>query len=1097
MQAKTTYRFNLDLGKNNFGTSLPTKKALPSEGFSGKIVTGTISIIRYHKNSFLIAVLSNGTSVKGNMISPQIGMEYVFEGKWIKDPKWGWGFKFSEYKVTYPTNLGAVKSYLIENCRWIGHEVSKKLVNRFGEKTLETCKSNPKLITQEIPGITLERAFEISRMLKDNEKTESIRLELKKIFKGTKISRRVISNILELYRHEAVERIKKNPYQLITDIKGIGFLLADQIALGLGIEREGRPRLFAGITHTLKESALSFGHTCLPVEILIEKVEKILSISSNKISDSIREMVKIGRIVKANDLIYLKKTYEEESFIARKLKELVTGKSELECNPCYDGLMEDQVRALTKATENQVFILTGSPGTGKSFLIQQFIQSYPNSKIVLTAPTGIAARKMFEFTGKEAKTIHKVLEPEFIESSNGKNTFEFTRNSMNPIEADIVIIDECFDYKQPILTENGWRSIGLIVNNRESIQVLSRNPNNNLLELKPIINWIKKPAPEKILKISAGRSESKRSARIIRCTENHKILTPYGYRYAGDMCIGEEIIVRGYQFTAEQRSILIGSMLGDGCMEAKNKRVSPQITITSGNDQKEYLKFKHQALGVLAGKIRKGKSGYTDNPVWYFSVNVVDETYEIAKEMIISGRHPSGRKRWTPTNKFLELIDKQALAIWYLDDGSLARQKLASGKENVYATIHSNQFSKEDNQRLADYLYYKFCIAPSVHLSKGYYYLNFNKKETAKLINIILPFIPHCMKYKVSGEAKYKYKPKHQVETTISTVKSIEKVSPSSASVFDIEVSDYHNYIAGNIIVSNCSMIGTSLMASFFEAVPNNTKLIMIGDTHQLPSVNAGNVLRDMIASSVIPTIELTTIKRQDAGLIIKNCHKIKNGKNIDVDNSNSKDFFFLKRNEINCIQKDIIELISKRLPKAYDIDPLKEIQIISPLREKTILSCKALNKLCQEKLNPSPSIDKISFKKGDKVIQTKNNYDLDIVNGDIGFIQSINVKEQTIYVSFENLDNIIQIPLYDNNLQLAYSLTCHKVQGSEFRIVIIPIHKSFGPLIMQRNLVYTAISRAKEICIIVGQFNEISKIINRNQQQKRFTNLENFLKEI
>lgn len=298
------------------------------------------------------------------------------------------------------------------------------------------------------------------------------------------------------------------------------------------------------------------------------------------------------------------------------------------------------------------------------------------------------------------------------------------------------------------------------------------------------------------------------------------------------------------------------------------------------------------------------------------------------------------------------------------------------------------------------------------------------------------------------------------------------------------------------IIIDETSMIDLSLMSSLMDAVDPGTRIIFVGDTYQLPSVGPGNILKDMISSEVIPTTELTIIKRQDEGLIIRNCSQIKDGKDIEVENSDRSDFFFLPRASEVSIRETIFELITQRLPESSGFDPLKDIQIVSPLRERTSLSCKALNKVCQSRLNRNPEIDNCPFKTGDKVIQTKNRYDLDIINGDIGYIRSINQKEQTIYVDFENPQRRAELPLYENNLELAYAITCHRFQGSEAPVIIIPIHRSFPPMLMQRNWVYTAISRAKDLCILVGQREEIPKIIRRNQQQKRFTNLARFLNE-
>jgi len=159
------------------------------------------------------------------------------------------------------------------------------------------------------------------------------------------------------------------------------------------------------------------------------------------------------------------------------------------------------------------------------------------------------------------------------------------------------------------------------------------------------------------------------------------------------------------------------------------------------------------------------------------------------------------------------------------------------------------------------------------------------------------------------------------------------------------------------------------------------------------------------------------------------------------------------------------------------------------------MLSCKILNSRFQDVLNPGEPISGSRFRVGDKVINCKNNYELKIVNGDIGYVLDINRTNKTIIVKFDSLPDETVLPLFDNDLQLAYVLTAHKAQGSEFPIVVIPIHAVFGHLIMQRNRIYTAISRAQNICIIVGQKDEVPKIISRNRQHRRYTSLEEFLK--
>lgn len=309
---------------------------------------------------------------------------------------------------------------------------------------------------------------------------------------------------------------------------------------------------------------------------------------------------------------------------------------------------------------------------------------------------------------------------------------------------------------------------------------------------------------------------------------------------------------------------------------------------------------------------------------------------------------------------------------------------------------------------------------------------------------------------------------------------------------------------ADTIILDEVSMIDIKLMELFLRAISPGTRLIMIGDIYQLPPVGAGYVLRDMIQSGIIPTEELTIIKRQDAGLIIDNCHAIKNGQDIKYRLYDNSDCQFIEIKDIEEIKQCIFDNLENDIVKEFpNIDILRDIQVITPLRLKTELGCKELNEYLQSKLNPNPPV-KINKKQyyslriGDKVIQTKNNYEKGIMNGDIGYVESINNSyTKNLKVKFESPDRIVTLPMYgkDNNLMLAYAITCHKYQGSENKIIIIPIHRCFGSKIMQRNWLYTAISRASELCILIGDKSQIPIIINRNYQIKRFTNLQEFLK--
>jgi len=302
---------------------------------------------------------------------------------------------------------------------------------------------------------------------------------------------------------------------------------------------------------------------------------------------------------------------------------------------------------------------------------------------------------------------------------------------------------------------------------------------------------------------------------------------------------------------------------------------------------------------------------------------------------------------------------------------------------------------------------------------------------------------------------------------------------------------------ASVVVVDEASMLDVSLAARLLEAVRTQARVYLVGDVHQLPSVGPGNVLRDLIASGVVPCVELTQIKRQDEGtLIVSNCHRIKDGRDVEVDNRGSRDFFWVEESDEDAAAAVLVDLVSRRLPAHYGIDPVKDLQVVVPLKEKGALSCKALNAKLRAALNPAAVDARRKLAVGDKVIQTRNDYGLDIINGDMGVVAGVDEDEKRYIVRFDAPEREIEIPFSNHNLELAYAITCHKFQGSESRIVVIPVHRAQGQMIMQRNWIYTAISRAREVCVLVGQRGEVPKIVRRQSNLRRWTSLQQVIRE-
>ncbi len=315
------------------------------------------------------------------------------------------------------------------------------------------------------------------------------------------------------------------------------------------------------------------------------------------------------------------------------------------------------------------------------------------------------------------------------------------------------------------------------------------------------------------------------------------------------------------------------------------------------------------------------------------------------------------------------------------------------------------------------------------------------------------------------------------------------------------------------VIIDEVSMVDTLLLDSLLRAVKTDSYLILIGDADQLPPVGAGNCLADIIESERFSVKRLTKIFRQaEESLIITNAHSINQGRmpRLDVTDNN---FFFIKRHSFDTILDTIIDLTANRLPKKYKIDPVWDIQVITPTR-KGQLGTFEMNKALQESLNPKgptkieKQIGKVVFRENDKVMQTKNNYEIEwftaepregeeptgqgVFNGDIGRILSIDTKAETVVIDFDN-----RIAEYDfsllGELEHAYAITVHKSQGSEYNYVILPSFGFPAPL-MTRNLLYTGVTRAKELVCIVGEDDNIRQMITNDKKPVRHTALKEFI---
>ncbi len=299
------------------------------------------------------------------------------------------------------------------------------------------------------------------------------------------------------------------------------------------------------------------------------------------------------------------------------------------------------------------------------------------------------------------------------------------------------------------------------------------------------------------------------------------------------------------------------------------------------------------------------------------------------------------------------------------------------------------------------------------------------------------------------------------------------------------------------LILDECSMIDILLMYHLLKALPEQITLILVGDTDQLPSVGAGNVLKDIMDSGCIPVVRLTRIFRQAQGSrIIMNAHRINQGQAIDLGGGKESDFFFAQEETNEGIVERLVRYCTNNLPRYYHVDALRDIQVLTPM-QRGVTGAANLNQVLQEAMNPrGPSLKRggTQYRLRDKVMQIRNDYDKEVFNGDIGSIVKVDLEERELAVDFDGRQVTYDVTELDE-LALAYATTIHKAQGSEYPIVVMPFSMSHF-VMLQRNLLYTGVTRAKKILVLIGERKAVSYAIKNEKTMERNTKLAQRLRE-
>ena len=362
------------------------------------------------------------------------------------------------------------------------------------------------------------------------------------------------------------------------------------------------------------------------------------------------------------------------------------------------------------------------------------------------------------------------------------------------------------------------------------------------------------------------------------------------------------------------------------------------------------------------------------------------------------------------------------------------------------------------------------------------------------LVNVILLILRakkvRCLLCAPTGRAAKRLSEATGVEA--KTIHRLLEVQPATGSFTRNEANSLDCDL---LVVDETSMVDVTLIANLLRALPPKASLLLVGDIDQLPSVGPGMVLRHLIESKVVPVVRLTEVFRQAAhSRIITNAHRINEGQMPEVPaKGRESDFFFIERAEPDQIAATLVEMVKTRIPAKFRLDPIRDIQVLCPMN-KGSLGIRELNVRLQNELNPArtdePSVEKFGwhFRPRDKVIQTENNYDKDVFNGDIGQIVKIDPVEAEVTIRFDQREVVYDYGELDE-ISLAYAITIHKSQGSEFPVVVTPLAMQ-QYLLLQRNLVYTGITRGKKLVVLIGQRKALAMAVRNNKTEQRFSGL-------
>jgi ATP-dependent exoDNAse (exonuclease V) alpha subunit len=1014
------------------------------------------------------------------------GMRVRATGTLENDARRGPQFKVATLETLVPTSLDGITAYLGSGLiHGIGPDLARKIVKVFGATTLTVLDTDPSAL-KRVKGIGEKKLESIAAAWKEQRVIAEVMAFLAQHGASPGLAHKILT---EYGNEKAMSVVRDSPYRLAVDIDGVGFKTADRMALASGLPADSAERAQAAVIHALGEQFTSKGHVYARAADLVKGTAEMLERDPAAIGEAVVELHRAGKVMverldgELGDVVYPRYLHRAEVRLADRLRTLlgtpagkppkVPGGAKVSMTGCAKEavkvfeakakvtLADAQREAVMLAATSKVMVMTGGPGVGKC----------------LGRGTPVL---MFDGS---VRPVEEVQDGDLVMGPDSKpRRVAGTTSGRGPL------------YEIQPIKGTPWvcNDAHILTIVRSGTDEIRDMPLSEYIALGPCAKWRVKG---KLFKVP------------VDFEEQPVAVDPYivgvwlgdGARGAARVTTAEPEVVEALATCATACGMHLRFDAGRGCQDVSMTRglIGPKpnslltefrTLVTDRGEKHIPARYKvnssEKRLALLAGLVD------TDGFVEHKCIEITTKWRLLADDIAFLAR--SLGICVTITEKQVRLLGWDAPRTYYrlvlsghLDQiPSRVPRRMVPPREQIKDALRTGF----DAVPIGDGDYFGFTIDGDGRFLLGDFTVTHNTACTKAILTMLEIARLNVLCAAPTGRAARRMHEATGHEAT--TIHSMLEYSPQSRGY---DRNRNRPLDCDAVIVDEASMVDLSLADALLQAIPDYARFIIIGDVDQLPSVGPGAVLRDVIGSGEVPVVRLTQVFRQAAGSLISlNAQRINAGETPESAEGPSGEFYVIERDDPASAADTILEMVTKRIPARFGFDPMEDMLVLSPMH-KGDAGTIALNQRLQAELNP-PAEGKAELKRGgyvlrvgDKVSQKKNDRERDISNGDVGVVLEINAEDRRVVVDFDGRKVTCEGPKQIEQLQLAYASSIHRVQGSEAPVVVVTMLTAHY-MMLQRNLLYTAVSRSKRLCVLVTNKRALKLALAESRREDRST---------